>query len=83
EKSGHYVATVTNATHTALTAAQLGVLAPQSYAPSFNDTRASGDLTAAFSFASDFLGYATYARSFKSGGINLSGLPLDASNAPI
>jgi iron complex outermembrane recepter protein len=27
--------------------------------------------------------YATYARSFKSGGINLSGLPLDASNQPI
>ncbi len=29
------------------------------------------------------LGYATYARGFKSGGINLSGLPLDAQNNPI
>jgi len=29
------------------------------------------------------LGYATFARAFKSGGINLSGLPLDASNNPI
>ncbi len=27
--------------------------------------------------------YVTYARSFKSGGINLSGLPLDANNQPI
>jgi iron complex outermembrane receptor protein len=31
----------------------------------------------------DILAYATYARSFKSGGINLSGLPLDAANNPI
>jgi iron complex outermembrane receptor protein len=29
------------------------------------------------------LAFATYARSFKSGGINLSGLPLDAGNNPI
>jgi iron complex outermembrane receptor protein len=32
---------------------------------------------------SDIHAYATYARSYKSGGINLSGLPLDASNNPI
>ncbi|HEY6925105.1 MAG TPA: TonB-dependent receptor [Steroidobacteraceae bacterium] len=29
------------------------------------------------------LGYVTYAHSFKSGGINLSGLPFDANNQPI
>ena len=29
------------------------------------------------------LAYATYAKSFKSGGINLAGLPLDAANNPI
>ena len=29
------------------------------------------------------LAYATYAKSFKSGGINLNGLPLDAANHPI
>ncbi|RYZ63048.1 MAG: TonB-dependent receptor, partial [Proteobacteria bacterium] len=28
-------------------------------------------------------GYASYARSFKTGGINLNGLPLDAANSPI
>ena len=28
-------------------------------------------------------GYASYARGFKSGGINVSGLPLDAQNRPV
>ncbi len=83
KKEGKYIATVTNATNTALTAAQLGVLAPQSYRPKFDDTNISGDFTASYDFTPDVLGYATYARSFKSGGINLSGLPLDANNAPI
>lgn len=83
KKEGKYISTVTNATHTPLTSAQLGVLAPQSYQPEFDDTNVSGDFTVSYAFAADVLGYATYARTFKSGGINLSGLPLDANNAPI
>jgi iron complex outermembrane receptor protein len=83
KKDGRYVATVRNGTGTALTAAQLGVLAPQSYAPKFHDTNLSGDLNTSFAITPDVLAYATYARSFKSGGINLSGLPLDANNQPI
>ncbi len=83
EKEGRYIATVTNGTHTALTAAQLGVLAPQSYQPKFDDTNVSGDFTTSYAFVPDVLGYVTFARSFKSGGINLSGLPLDANNQPI
>jgi len=83
KKDGKYIATVTNATNTPLTAAQLGVLAPQSYQPEFSNTNVSGDFTASYKIAADVLGYATFARSFKSGGINLSGLPLDANNVPI
>ena len=83
EKEGKYIATVTNGTNTALTAAQLGVLAPQSYQPKFDDTNVSGDFTTSYAFVPDILGYVTFARSFKSGGINLSGLPLDANNQPI
>lgn len=83
EKEGKYIATVTNGTNTALTAAQLGVLAPQSYQPKFDDTNVSGDFTTSYAFVPDVLGYLTFARSFKSGGINLSGLPLDANNQPI
>ena len=83
KKDGKYIATVTNGTNTPLTAAQIGVLAPQSYEPQFSDTNVSGDFTVSYDLAANVLGYATYARSFKSGGINLSGLPLDANNAPI
>jgi iron complex outermembrane receptor protein len=83
KKDGRYIATVTNATNTPLTAAQLGVLAPQNYEPEFSDTNVSGDLTFSYAITDDVLGYVTYARTFKSGGINLSGLPLDAQNQPI
>ncbi len=83
KKDGKYIATVTNATHTPLTATQRGVLAPQSYEPEFSDTNVSGDFTVAYALTDGVLGYATFARSFKSGGINLSGLPLDADGEPI
>ncbi|MET0533204.1 MAG: TonB-dependent receptor [Steroidobacter sp.] len=83
KKEGKYIATVTNSTNTPLTAAQLGVLAPQSYRPEFDDTNVSGDFTVSYDVTDDVLAYVTYARSFKSGGINLSGLPLDANNQPI
>lgn len=83
DKSGKYIADVTNGTDTALTSAQLGVLAPQSYAPRFRDTNLSGDFTTSYTFDPDVMGYVTYARSFKSGGINLNGLPLNGQNQPI
>jgi len=83
KKEGKYIATVTNGTNTPLTAAQLGVLAPQSYQPEFDDTNVSGDFTVSYDLTDNVLAYVTYARSFKSGGINLSGLPLDANNQPI
>jgi iron complex outermembrane receptor protein len=83
-KSGSYVAVVTTGTgSTTLNNDQRGVLAPQSYAPEFSDWNLSFDFTIAYDFAPHILGYATYARGFKSGGINLSGLPLDAQNNPI
>ncbi len=83
KKKGDYVSVVTNGTGTALTADQRGVLAPQSYQPDFDNWNLSGDITAAYTVTSDIHAYATYARSYKSGGINLSGLPLDGSNNPI
>jgi iron complex outermembrane recepter protein len=83
KKDGKYIATVTNATRAPLTAAQLGVLAPQNYEPEFSDTNVSGDFNVSYDVTDNVLAYATYARSFKSGGINLSGLPLDVNNQPI
>jgi iron complex outermembrane receptor protein len=84
KKKGSYVAVVTNGSGgTALNSDQRGVLAPQSYRANFSDWNVSGDFTISYDIADNALGYATYARSFKSGGINLAGLPLDASNNPI
>lgn len=84
EKEGSYVSVVTNGQgSTNLTSDQRGVLAPQSYAPKFDNWNLSGDITVAYQFSPDIHSYATYARSYKSGGINLSGLPLDANNNPI
>lgn len=62
--------------------AQRGVLAPQSFEASFSDWNLSYDFTAAYEFSDDVMGYATYSRAFKSGGINLNGVPLDAAGNP-
>jgi iron complex outermembrane receptor protein len=84
KKIGSYVAVVTTGTgSTSLNNDQRGILAPQSYEAKFSDWNISGDFTAAYDIAPDVLAYATYAKSFKSGGINLAGLPLDATNNPI
>ncbi len=84
KKDGSYVSVVTTGTgSTALTNDQRGVLAPQSYRPAFDRWNLSGDFTVAYAATDDVNAYATYARSYKSGGINLSGLPLDANNDPI
>ena len=62
---------------------QINTLAPQRYSPRFSDWNVSGDLTLSYDFSSDVHAYATYARSFKSGGINLSGLPLNATSTGV
>lgn len=65
------------------TADQINTLAPQRYTPEFSDWNVSGDVTLSYDFDRDIHGYATYARSFKSGGINLSGLPLNSTNTAV
>jgi iron complex outermembrane receptor protein len=93
DKSGSYVATVRTGAGTpvicnpapasSVTRDQCATLPPQSYAPAFDDWNVSGDFTTSYKLTDDVLAYATYAKSFKSGGINLAGLPLDANNSPI
>src|SRR5690606_33765828 len=56
-------------------AQQRGVLAPQQYEAEFKDWNVSGDLKLAYELTPDVLTYATYARSFKTGGITLNGVP--------
>jgi iron complex outermembrane receptor protein len=62
---------------------QINTLAPQRYSPEFSDWNVSGDVTLSYDFSPDVHGYATYARSFKSGGINLSGLPLNSTSTGV
>lgn len=63
--------------------AQRGVLSPQRFEAKFSDWNFSYDLTASYKVAADILAYATFAKSFKSGGVNLNGVPNDSSGQPI
>jgi iron complex outermembrane receptor protein len=63
--------------------AQRGIYAPQTSAPSFSDTNFSYDFTASYKFTPDVMVYGTYAKSFKSGGVNQNGLPVDLAGNPI
>lgn len=91
KKKGHYQRRVFSGDGTpllygptdAVTVARLGVFAPQEISPSFSDWNFSYDLTATYKPSRDLLFYATYAKTFKSGGINQNGVPTDASNNPI
>jgi iron complex outermembrane recepter protein len=67
----------------AVTLARLAIFGPQLIAPKFSDWNFSYDLTASYKASPDVLLYATYAKSFKSGGINLNGVPADTAGNPI
>ncbi|AGH50906.1 TonB-dependent receptor [Sphingomonas sp. MM-1] len=64
------------------TAAQRGVQASQFFEPDFSDWNLSYDLNVSYKFTPDVMAYATYARSFKTGGINLNGVPSHADGTP-
>ncbi len=85
-KDGSYRTTVSGGpatTNAALVNARLGVLRPQSYVASDRDGSLSGRGNIAWAVSDRVLAYASYARGFKSGGINMSGLPLDNANQPV
>lgn len=76
-------AVVFSPTNTAIEKAQLAVLAPQQFHVQFSDWNFSYDLTAAYAVANDVNAYATYAHTFKSGGVNLNGVPADSAGVPL
>jgi len=63
--------------------AQLAVFRPQISAPTNSDWNFTYDLTLSYELAPDVLAYGTYAKSFKTIGINQNGLPTDTTGAPI
>ncbi|WP_373475717.1 TonB-dependent receptor [Sphingorhabdus sp.] len=91
KKEGLYDSIVTNGAGQLVTfastdpriAAQRGVLAPQRFEPKFSDWNFSYDLTLSYEVTADILAFATYSKTFKSGGVNLNGVPNDAAGNPI
>ena len=63
-------------------AAQCGVYQPQETSPSASKWNFSYDFNVNYKIARDVLAYATYAKSFKTLGINQNGLPLTTANVP-
>ena len=60
-----------------------GVRAPQYYEPRLSKLNVSYDLNLSYKIDPDILAYVTYAKSYKSAGINLNGVPADANGVPI
>lgn len=86
DKDGYYTTTVSGGpvtTSPALINARLGVLRSQSYEAHDSDGSLSGRGNIAWQATDNMMAYASYARGFKSGGINMSGLPLDNNNRPV
>ena len=86
EKDGSYATTVfggATPANTAQAAAKLSILRPQSYAAHNADSSLSGRGNLSWQVTDEVLLYGSYARGFKSGGINMSGLPLDNNNNPV
>ncbi|MEP7244065.1 MAG: TonB-dependent receptor [Gammaproteobacteria bacterium] len=84
-KDGRYSSTVAGGLATATPAlvnAKLSILRPQSYAATVSDSALSGRVNIAYTLNGQVMPYALYAQGSKSGGINMSGLPLNAANLP-
>lgn len=91
-KDGHYISVVRDGqgnlvlfspTNTARQNAELAVLAPQAFTARFSDWNVSGDVTLTYDLTGDVHAYVTYAHTFKSGGINLNGVPADNAGNPL
>ncbi|MES2067120.1 MAG: TonB-dependent receptor [Pseudomonadota bacterium] len=85
-KDGTYDTTVFGGpatTNTTLINARLGVLRPQSYVAHDRESNVSGRANLAWQATDTVMLYGGYAHGFKSGGINLSGLPLNTANQPV
>jgi iron complex outermembrane receptor protein len=86
DKNGNYSTTVSGGLPTTPGSiqdnAKLSLFRPQSYSASDSGGNPSGRVNLGYQFTDNVLGYASYAYGYKSGGLNMSGLPLDAANNP-
>ena len=70
------------ATAAELARAKLSIFRPQSYSAADDGGSLSGRANLAYTFTDDLMAYVSFAYGYKSGGLNMSGLPLDAQNQP-
>ena len=84
-KSGRFASAVSGGAtpaDAAQASAKLSILRPQSYSATVEEASLSGRVNIAYDLAEGVVGYASWSHGSKSGGINMSGLPLDAANNP-
>jgi iron complex outermembrane receptor protein len=84
-KFGAYVATTFGGLATSdatLLSRRLGVSRPQNYTAGVNEGSTSGRANISYDVTGDIHAYASYAKGFKSGGINMAGLPTTAAGLP-
>lgn len=89
DKSGSYSQSVSggnpriDANNAGDIAKLLSIVRPQSYSAHFTNGSLSGQANLAYDVTPDSMVYATFSQGYKSGGINLAGIPLDANNNPV
>ena len=85
DKEGSYASVVyggLTGVSASLLNAKLSILRPQAYAAKKSSGNLSGRVAASYQVTDDVMAYASYADTSKSGGLNMSGLPLNAANLP-
>lgn len=85
QKDGEFDSTVSGGLATptpAQSKSKLSILRPQSYTAKVSDGSPSGRVNLVYFWSDSAMTYASLARGSKSGGINMSGLPLNAANQP-
>lgn len=85
DKDARYAQTVSGGlatTNPALLAVKLATARPQNYELGVSDGSLSGQLTLAYDLTKGIMAYGGASRGYKSGGVNLSGLPNDAAGRP-
>ena len=85
DKEGSYASYVyggLTGVSTSLLNAKLSILRPQAYEAKKSSGNLSGRFVASYDVTDGVMAYASYADTSKSGGLNMSGLPLNAANLP-
>lgn len=85
EKEGSYLQTTSGGlvtTDATLISRRNGIARPQSFSATTEDGTWSGQLAVSYDLFEDVHLYGTYSRGFKSGGINMTALPLTSAGIP-